>query len=290
MSPSVSAVLILVLAAAAAGEPSKSVTFSCEESYTLVGRDCYLVSSEVLMGSSAESFCALKGGHAAVIETQEELDMLKNGLLNTTVLLGVNMQDYRKYQFNAALKMAGHTGFTAFAAGEPNNYGSEDCIVADSTAAFAWRDIPCTERHPVLCKAAGIVSEEELSCGREEHLFGGATCFWVENSSVDYTWSAAQAQCRARGMELVSIHSQEENDFILDLTDGITTWLGLTDTAVEGIFEWTDGSALDFQNWYTGQPNGGNCVFMSGGSWEGEWADDECGDVKSRLACKAPAY
>merc|ERR1719423_547403 len=119
MSPSVSAVLILVLAAAAAGEPSKSVTFSCDE-----------------------SFCALKGGHAAVIETQEELDMLKNGLLNTTVLLGVNMQDYRKYQFNVALKMAGHTGFTAFAAGEPNNYGSEDCIVSDSTAAFAWRDIP----------------------------------------------------------------------------------------------------------------------------------------------------
>ena len=38
---------------------------------------------------------------------------LAETVLNTTVHLGVNMQQYRRHQFQFALKMAGHTGFTA---------------------------------------------------------------------------------------------------------------------------------------------------------------------------------
>ena len=58
--------------------------------------------------------------------------------------------------------------------------------------------------------AAGQTSEP--SCGKNEHLFG-ESCFWVR---TDYytTWSEAQIVCRARGMELASLHSQEENDFL----------------------------------------------------------------------------
>ena len=36
----------------------------------------------------------------------------------------------------------------SFGAGEPDNYGSEDCVVADISDGFNWKDIHCTELHP----------------------------------------------------------------------------------------------------------------------------------------------
>jgi len=285
--------IVVLLAAVAAEEASRTVTITCPEGYGLVGKDCYFISADTHTGSSAHHYCKKNGGHAAVIESQEEMDLLKETVLNTTVYLGVDMQEYRRYQFQFALKMAGHTGFTAFGAGEPDNYGSEDCVVADISDGFNWKDIHCTELHPVLCKAAAVVSEEEPRCGEGEHLFGGATCFWVDASSSQlYTWSEAEDECRARGMRLASIHSQEEQDFIWGLADrDQTTWIGLSDRTAEGVHEWSDGTPYDFDGWYVGQPNGGdaeNCVCMGVGRWDGAWDDSNC-YYGRRVACRGPA-
>jgi len=285
-------VLFVLLASVAAEDASRTVTISCPDGYVMVGTDCFFISADTHTGSSAHQYCKKSGGHAAVIESQEEMDLLKETVLNTTVYLGVDMQEYRTYQFQFALKMAGHTGFTAFGAGEPDNYGSEDCVVADISDGFNWKDIHCTELHPVLCKAAGIVKEEpsEPSCGAGEHLFSGATCFWVD-SSVLYAWSEAEHLCRARGMELASLHSQEEHDFLWGLTGGHESmWIGLSDRAAEGDFVWTDGTPLDFEGWYHGEPDGGeaqNCVYMRPGD-TGEWRDWDCQYVMM-AACRGPA-
>ena len=66
----------MVLTQVAAEETSKTVTITCEEKYTMVGQDCYFISSETHSGSSAEQFCKKNGGNAAVIESSEELDLL----------------------------------------------------------------------------------------------------------------------------------------------------------------------------------------------------------------------
>lgn len=60
----------------AAEETSKTVTITCQDNFTLVGQDCYFISKETHSGSSAEQFCKKKGGHAAIIESREELDLL----------------------------------------------------------------------------------------------------------------------------------------------------------------------------------------------------------------------
>merc|ERR1719376_108593 len=80
-----SVVLIVLLAAVAAEKTSKTVTFTCEEDYTMVGTECYFVSPESHAGTSADNYCSVKGGHAAIVESQEEMDLLKETLLNTTV-------------------------------------------------------------------------------------------------------------------------------------------------------------------------------------------------------------
>jgi len=269
----VSRVFIIVLAAAAA-EAAAAASISCEASYTLVGSACYLVSPESHAGSAAEQYCAIMGGHAAIIESEQEMELLKATLLDRSVFLGVNMQSYRKYQFNVALKLDGHTGFTDFGAGEPNNYGSGDCVVADISDDFKWKDIQCAERHSVLCKADAIIGEKEPSCGEDETAFD-TSCYWADRHEI-YNFTEAQDECRARGLQLASIHSQQEQDFIAGLVGGYHAWIGLTDLAVEGEFRWTDGTPLEFQYWRQGEPDGGDphdCVhtYPSVAAW-GDYA------------------
>ncbi|KIH65062.1 lectin C-type domain protein [Ancylostoma duodenale] len=61
------------------------------------------------------------------------------------------------------------------------------------------------------------------------------------------------------GGHLVSIHSEEENDFVADIIGHdkkFHTWIGLQRTEDHDVWRWTDGSAVNFTAWYTNQPDG----------------------------------
>eukprot|EP00954_Amorphochlora_amoebiformis_P017689 1320728-Amorphochlora_amoeboformis.AAC.2 len=113
------------------------------------------------------------------------------------------------------------------------------------------------------------------------------------------TWHSAQAFCKARGLELVSIHSQAENDVVKNLVESQPfevnneksrmTWIGLHDKDIENNFEWSDLSTLDFLNWQINEPNNRlneDCANMYGPaklgvtSWVandiGTWNDLSC--------------
>jgi len=277
-------VLFAVLAAVSAVDFANAATLECMENYTLVGKDCYLISSDLHTGSSAELFCESNGGHAAIVESKEEMDLLKETLVNTTVYLGINMQEYRKTQIQAALKMAGHTGYTEFGAGEPDNYGSEDCFVADASDGYRWKDIHCTELHFVLCKAPSIVTP---SCGEGEYRFENS-CFWATQYS-DFTWAEAEHMCKNRSMELASIHSEQEQDFIVGSVPHWTSWIGLTDLRTEEVFRWTDGTPFDYQNWYfsdIGNEDFEDCVATGWGT-SSTWNVLMC-EERLGVLCKGP--
>jgi len=273
---------IALVAAISAEKDSKTVTFTCEEHYTMVGTDCYFTSPDTHTGSTAQHYCTIRGGNAAIIESQEEMDLLKETLLDSTVYLGINMQDYRRYQISAALKIAGHTGFTAFGDGEPK---SEDCIVADMSDSFTWKEVSCAEHHTVLCKAAATVVKEPPNCAAGQTMFENF-CFWAYDNR-SYTWSQAEAECMNRGLQLASIHSQEEQDFVNGLTTS-SLWIGLTDLKSEGHFQWSDGTPLDFQHWDSDEPDGAdnyNCVHTR--NPYGYWSDYDC-DNRNGVVCKGP--
>ena len=65
----------------------------------------------------------------------------------------------------------------------------------------------------MLCKAEAIVGEKEASCGEGETAFE-KSCYWVDIINRNYNFTAALDECRARGLQLASIHSQQEQDFI----------------------------------------------------------------------------
>uniref|UniRef100_A0A8C6WES5 C-type lectin domain-containing protein n=1 Tax=Neogobius melanostomus TaxID=47308 RepID=A0A8C6WES5_9GOBI len=104
--------------------------------------------------------------------------------------------------------------------------------------------------------------ENDQGCPVGWTLFG-TRCFKFFDSTL--TWMNAEKSCQSHGANLVSIHSAEEHDFIVDLIKKATgenqwTWIGGHDAVVEKQWMWTDGSVWDYSNWLKGQPSnhGGN--------------------------------
>ena len=88
---------------------------------------------------------------------------------------------------------------------------------------------------------------------------------------AEHTWEGANALCGQASngkASLASIHSQDENNHVLSLFNnkaGINAWIGGSITA-DGSGSWIDGSAIDYTNWASGEPNGNaaQAIFMCG--------------------------
>ena len=95
-------------------------------------------------------------------------------------------------------------------------------------------------------------------------------------------FDAADAYCKTQGMELASVHDQEQRDAVreLCLTQAHSCWIGLYLDDDAATWTWTDGSALDYgfdggsatrgvDPWWKGEPNnrGGveDCVHLYSG-------------------------
>ncbi len=74
------------------------------------------------------------------------------------------------------------------------------------------------------------------------------------------SWNEAEDFAIANGGHLVSITSQEEQSFIERAllsgeNAGIAAWIGINDSATEGVFTWSSGESVVFTNWTPTEPN-----------------------------------
>merc|ERR1719334_1655710 len=81
-------------------------------------------------------------------------------------------------------------------------------------------------------------------------------------------------ECEVLGGDLVSIHSAEENDFVLSLLappdkskEGYTAWTWTSGMCPGMKCEWIDGTAWDFDMFKDGQPNAGGYVVIDAEGW-----------------------
>ena len=92
------------------------------------------------------------------------------------------------------------------------------------------------------------------------------------------TWTGAEALAQSIGGHLASIGSFEENDFILKNFGNFDgqdrrLWIGFNDVAVEGDWQWSDGTPVTFTNWNSGEPNNSSGIehyaemLGSSGAW-----------------------
>ncbi|XP_033625799.1 alpha-N-acetylgalactosamine-specific lectin-like [Asterias rubens] len=124
----------------------------------------------------------------------------------------------------------------------------------------------------------------------------GNSCYRVFTNQK--TQNEAEADCgleeRPSGQgHLVSILSQQENEFVTDLwystnppNTGDTAWIGLSDTnGSDNIgFIWSDGNFRFYTNWVESQPiKDKKCAFLRGGFWTTEYCER-----KMPYICKVP--
>jgi len=98
------------------------------------------------------------------------------------------------FEWNDGLKAS----FRRFAAGEPNQLGEEDCVL--QLPSGLWNDIECHNeniRHSYVCKLPF-------------HSVAGHYTFFTDKK----TWVDAQAHCKQIGANLVTIDSNEENNYL----------------------------------------------------------------------------
>ncbi len=76
--------------------------------------------------------------------------------------------------------------------------------------------------------------------------------YYMSNERM--SWFDAKALCEEEGGHLITITSQEENDFIADNISE-SSWIGLTDELLEGQWQWVTGEIFEYDNWLPGEPN-----------------------------------
>jgi len=68
------------------------------------------------------------------------------------------------------------------------------------------------------------------------------------------TWHEAKRRCEDMGGYLVCIANEEENRHVTSISKG-HTWIGATDQAQEGVWQWVDGSPMNYTNWWGSTPD-----------------------------------
>ncbi|CAJ0922797.1 unnamed protein product, partial [Mesorhabditis belari] len=116
-----------------------------------------------------------------------------------------------------------------------------------------------------------------LDLYRDRWSYLAKTAYWYKAFKKEMTFDEAEAYCVSRKSHLVSIHSQEEHDFVfrlenVDLDDGWSFWIGLKRNSKKGnAFEWTDGSSVNFTNWDERSGHSGSDTHAWLGSHDGKW-------------------
>ena len=84
------------------------------------------------------------------------------------------------------------------------------------------------------------------------------TCVYKAFMEKKAFFNDAESSCRSFEGHLASIHSLDEQQFIDNQVIPTTarhTWIGGSDRNVEGSWEWTDGTPMDYFHWAKNEPN-----------------------------------
>eukprot|EP00092_Neocalanus_flemingeri_P002627 GFUD01002814.1.p1 GENE.GFUD01002814.1~~GFUD01002814.1.p1 ORF type:complete len:195 (-),score=40.35 GFUD01002814.1:76-660(-) len=133
-----------------------------------------------------------------------------------------------------------------------------------------------------------LLGEAEVSCENDWTRFN-QSCYKLVKDYTDI--EVCREDCKKEGGDLASIHSIEENYFIISLLkdrpdrDGKkNTWIAGSITEEGGQFSWLDGSDWDFEIWDEGEPDeklfgktDHECVFLFDNPKDlGLWWDGVC--------------
>uniref|UniRef100_A0A3Q3MGQ0 Mannose receptor, C type 1b n=1 Tax=Labrus bergylta TaxID=56723 RepID=A0A3Q3MGQ0_9LABR len=167
--------------------------------------------------------------------------------------------------------------------GHPLPDPGHNCAMVAPAVRYSWQSFPCSRKLGYICysKASEVLPTKAVEtgfCSRPWIPYNGH-CFYLNRT--EKTWPEAQRDCRFRGGDLVSIHSVEDQSFVISQLGFASTdelWIGLNDRKTEKLFDWVDHSTVSFTSWEFGEPavstDINDCVLIRGET--GNWADRVC--------------
>ena len=297
-------------------EPSIVATiFGCPDGWESQFGKCYLPTPKKITYPECLSTCANLGATLPCVTNAAEslyLVGLYPSDLEFCAFIGLNdIVTEGKFEWQTGCVST----FTYFMPHEPNNYHDEDCVTVCLRGDKMWNDLPCRfETYCVCEKSEGTatqstaaevpiafvvpstMSEPESTTPAAltdcpvgwESQFG--KCYLTTLPKQNYT--SCLSTCTNLGATLPCVMNAAESLYLASLSPPndmlFCAFLGLSDIATEGQFEWPEGCASTFTYYLPGEPNnynnGEDCVSVCFGG-RTMWNDMPCG-AQTHCVCE----
>ena len=223
-----------------------------------IGGNYYYVFTGLGLSSraAAEQYCEDRGGHLAVITSQELNDRLYQLCLDSGVETAIFGYSDEKIEGNWEWVTDAQPGYTNWGRTEPNGAadGEDYAIFSSSEANGRWNDTQFGhETTDFICQwnDNGIVDEPiQVRIPDDAVKFDGHQYYLFDNGKSN--WCEAQNFCKSIGGDLVVINNVDENQFLMDYIEDMgydRAFIGYSDEESEGRWYWVSGKTSRFVDW-----------------------------------------
>nr|CDJ81559.1 C-type lectin domain containing protein [Haemonchus contortus] len=236
---------------------------------------CYKFVSTAQPFYLAEEACISIGGHVVSISSGYENAMLSEsaqGQKIATFYIGFNRLSTDTWSWSDGSSY----NYTNWGTGEPAD--GTTCAVQNSKDG-TWKSVSCNSAYAYVCAVTASFPAPTCppcptpaGCPTFPPVVGHCDSGWAYFDKTDscyryFLWSTfdnAETVCMSNGGHLTSIHSDEENIFVADISKaGVEykkaddlTWIGLKQQnyPTSEAWTWTDGTPFDYNAWGPSQP------------------------------------
>ena len=211
---------------------------------------------------TAKADAEARGGHLATITSEEEWNticqLFSPEELKGTWLGATDAKSEGTWQWVTGEPFT----YARWSAGEPNNWKDiEHYLGIQRVDSLPWNDF--SEPHKDVTKYLferedGIVPPASHNANNRS---GAPKESHYEIIPCLAGWHAAKADAEARGGHLATVTSAEEWEEICQTfsqEELAGCWLGATDEASEGIWQWVTGELFNYARWDSREPNNAN--------------------------------
>lgn len=237
----------------------------CKAGYSFFRGGCYKVSTTSKTWSDAQADCKNDQGNLVSVTNVQEsafVHILVNGAFVYWIGLSDTLQRGLYQWVDGWPVFYSNWGWKEPSYGQKNTTG---CVLVNKLGK--WNDTDCTKKLHYVCKISQArppapSAASPGSCANSKWQSNGDFCYSV-SISAGRSWPEASFMCQNQGQQLVSIHSQAELDFVIQLVRQAKTpnptyrpnvWVGLQQGG-QGSYHWSDGSAMNFIKWKVGEPS-----------------------------------
>nr|XP_055047847.1 macrophage mannose receptor 1-like [Misgurnus anguillicaudatus] len=185
----------------------------------------YIYETSQMTWREAQIFCRQHHTDLVTVSNQNESEQIQKIINNNQISVWIGL-----FSDSWEWSDKSNSGFRYWMSGQPNGGPNSMCTEVQMNNQGQWNDAGCSNSQTFVCHEDGklVLINESLS------------------------WSDALSYCRQNHVDLVSVDSEEIQRRVSGLVKQASTpevWLGLRHSCALGVWFWTNGQMVCYQNW-----------------------------------------